>query len=283
MAAPLTEAAIAELRDIIASGTLRPGDRLPPETELRTDRGIAQHHPGGGPGARHGAGPGCAPGRRDLRDQPRAGAAAGRGRVRRRDAAAEHRAGARRGAADPGARRTALAARASMSRRSPRSRPVSTTCATAGRTRSWSSTMPGSTPSWPGVGQCDAGLDDRGRLQRRPGPGSGGATWTSESIARTLSQHADIRGARGARPRARRGDCHRPCRDDRDMAARGGHRPRSRRPARRLSAGDVASRPASHRPSKGTTRGRTYGSSWTILPWAPERPSRRGSQIPLVR
>ncbi len=31
LAAPLTETAIVRLRELIASGTLRPGERLPPE------------------------------------------------------------------------------------------------------------------------------------------------------------------------------------------------------------------------------------------------------------
>ena len=43
MAAPLTEAAIDRLRELIASGTLRPGDRLPPEMELATQIGASRN------------------------------------------------------------------------------------------------------------------------------------------------------------------------------------------------------------------------------------------------
>jgi GntR family transcriptional repressor for pyruvate dehydrogenase complex len=43
MAAPLTEAAIDRLRDLIASGTLRPGDRLPPEMELSAQIGTSRN------------------------------------------------------------------------------------------------------------------------------------------------------------------------------------------------------------------------------------------------
>lgn len=43
MAAPLTEAAIDRLRDLIASGTLRPGDRLPPEAEPATQIGASRN------------------------------------------------------------------------------------------------------------------------------------------------------------------------------------------------------------------------------------------------
>ncbi len=43
MAAPLTESAIAKLRDMIASGTLGPGDRLPPEAELATLLGASRN------------------------------------------------------------------------------------------------------------------------------------------------------------------------------------------------------------------------------------------------
>jgi GntR family transcriptional repressor for pyruvate dehydrogenase complex len=43
VAAPLTEAAIDRLRELIASGTLRPGDRLPPEGELATQIGASRN------------------------------------------------------------------------------------------------------------------------------------------------------------------------------------------------------------------------------------------------
>jgi GntR family transcriptional repressor for pyruvate dehydrogenase complex len=43
MAAPLTESAIAKLRDMIASGALGPGDRLPPEAELATLLGASRN------------------------------------------------------------------------------------------------------------------------------------------------------------------------------------------------------------------------------------------------
>lgn len=43
MAAPLTEAAIERLRDLIVSGTLRPGDRLPPEAELAVQLGASRN------------------------------------------------------------------------------------------------------------------------------------------------------------------------------------------------------------------------------------------------
>jgi GntR family transcriptional repressor for pyruvate dehydrogenase complex len=43
MAAPLTESAIAKLRDLISSGVLRPGDRLPPEAELATQLGASRN------------------------------------------------------------------------------------------------------------------------------------------------------------------------------------------------------------------------------------------------
>ncbi len=43
MAAPLTETAIDRLRELIASGTLRPGDRLPPEAELATQLGASRN------------------------------------------------------------------------------------------------------------------------------------------------------------------------------------------------------------------------------------------------
>lgn len=43
MAAPLTEAAINRLRDLIASGQLGPGDRLPPEAELAAQVGASRN------------------------------------------------------------------------------------------------------------------------------------------------------------------------------------------------------------------------------------------------
>lgn len=43
MAAPLTETAIDRLRDLIASGALRPGDRLPPEAELAVQLGASRN------------------------------------------------------------------------------------------------------------------------------------------------------------------------------------------------------------------------------------------------
>lgn len=43
MAAPLTEAAIGRLRAMIASGALRPGDRLPPEAELAAQVGASRN------------------------------------------------------------------------------------------------------------------------------------------------------------------------------------------------------------------------------------------------
>ena len=43
MAAPLTETAIGRLRELIASGTLRPGDRLPPEAELASQLGASRN------------------------------------------------------------------------------------------------------------------------------------------------------------------------------------------------------------------------------------------------
>lgn len=42
MGAPLTEAAIARIRDLISSGQLRPGDRLPPEQQLSEDLGLSR-------------------------------------------------------------------------------------------------------------------------------------------------------------------------------------------------------------------------------------------------
>lgn len=43
MAAPLTELAIDNLRGLIASGALRPGDRLPPEAELAAQLGASRN------------------------------------------------------------------------------------------------------------------------------------------------------------------------------------------------------------------------------------------------
>ncbi|HEY6748757.1 MAG TPA: FCD domain-containing protein [Mycobacteriales bacterium] len=43
MAAPLTETAIRRMRDMIASGRLRPGQRLPPEAELAADLGASRN------------------------------------------------------------------------------------------------------------------------------------------------------------------------------------------------------------------------------------------------
>ena len=43
MAAPLTEAAIEKLRDLIASGALLPGARLPPEAELALQLGASRN------------------------------------------------------------------------------------------------------------------------------------------------------------------------------------------------------------------------------------------------
>ena len=43
MAAPLTETAIRRMRDMIASGRLQPGQRLPPEAELATDLGTSRN------------------------------------------------------------------------------------------------------------------------------------------------------------------------------------------------------------------------------------------------
>jgi GntR family transcriptional regulator, transcriptional repressor for pyruvate dehydrogenase complex len=42
MGAPLTEAAIARIRDLIVSGELRPGDRLPPEQQLSEQLGLSR-------------------------------------------------------------------------------------------------------------------------------------------------------------------------------------------------------------------------------------------------
>lgn len=43
LAAPLTETAIVRLRELIASGTLRPGERLPPEAELASQLGASRN------------------------------------------------------------------------------------------------------------------------------------------------------------------------------------------------------------------------------------------------
>jgi len=43
LAAPLTETAIDRLRELIASGTLLPGDRLPPESELAAQLGASRN------------------------------------------------------------------------------------------------------------------------------------------------------------------------------------------------------------------------------------------------
>jgi GntR family transcriptional repressor for pyruvate dehydrogenase complex len=43
MAAPLTESAIAKLRDMIATGVLQPGDRLPSEAELAIELGASRN------------------------------------------------------------------------------------------------------------------------------------------------------------------------------------------------------------------------------------------------
>jgi GntR family transcriptional regulator, transcriptional repressor for pyruvate dehydrogenase complex len=42
MAAPLTEAAIAKIRDLIVEGVFRPGDRLPPELQLSEQLGLSR-------------------------------------------------------------------------------------------------------------------------------------------------------------------------------------------------------------------------------------------------
>ena len=43
MAAPLTESAIAKLRDMISTGVLKPGDRLPSEAELAAQLGASRN------------------------------------------------------------------------------------------------------------------------------------------------------------------------------------------------------------------------------------------------
>ena len=43
MAAPRTETAIARIRELIASGRLAPGSRLPPEHELATQLGLSRN------------------------------------------------------------------------------------------------------------------------------------------------------------------------------------------------------------------------------------------------
>ena len=43
MAAPLTESAIAKLRDMISTGSLQPGDRLPSEAELAVQLGASRN------------------------------------------------------------------------------------------------------------------------------------------------------------------------------------------------------------------------------------------------
>src|SRR5215216_1902702 len=43
VAAPLTEAAIRRMRDMIASGRLQPGQRLPPEADLAAELGASRN------------------------------------------------------------------------------------------------------------------------------------------------------------------------------------------------------------------------------------------------
>ena len=43
MSAPLTEAAIQQMRDMIASGRLSPGARLPAESELAVELGASRN------------------------------------------------------------------------------------------------------------------------------------------------------------------------------------------------------------------------------------------------
>ena len=87
MAAPLTEAAIEQVRQLIASGALSPGQRLPPEAELAESLGTSRNTMRGRacPGDRPCAGDSAR--RRHLRHEPAARAAARRNRRRGRPAA----------------------------------------------------------------------------------------------------------------------------------------------------------------------------------------------------
>ena len=111
MAAPLTEAAIQQVRHLIAAGQLVPGRAPAPGGRAGRVAGDQPQH-----GARGGSRPGhrpcarCSPGRRHLRHQPAARAAARRHRRRRRPPARRLHARARAGPPDPRAGRDAVAA-----------------------------------------------------------------------------------------------------------------------------------------------------------------------------
>ena len=90
----VTDEAIEKIKGMIVSGELRPGDRLPKEADLAAELGLSRNSLREAvQGAVADPGPGRAPGRRHLRDQPGAGAAAGRAGLRRRLPPRRHGAG----------------------------------------------------------------------------------------------------------------------------------------------------------------------------------------------
>ena len=104
MAAPMTERAIARIRQLIMDGTAHRGQPATARARAgRARRVLPQHHAGSGPGPGHRASAGRPTRRRHVRHQPAARTAAGRHRDGRRPDAGREPPGAVRGTPRAGA------------------------------------------------------------------------------------------------------------------------------------------------------------------------------------
>ena len=102
----VTDEAIERIKEMIVSGALRPGDRLPKESELAAELGAVPQLPArGGTGAVPDPHPRRTAGRRHVCHQPRSPTAAGSDELRRGLPPGRHRAGVPGGTAHPGAGR----------------------------------------------------------------------------------------------------------------------------------------------------------------------------------
>ena len=194
----VTDEAIEKIKGMIVSGALRPGDRLPKESELAArTRAVPQLAAGGG--ARPVADPHSrrAPGRRHLRHQPRPPTAAGGAELRRGLPPRRHGAGVPGGPADPGAGRdrdgrdpdqrgaTGRARRPAGRARRPRP-----------RWRSWSPAIWSSTG---GIVQASGNSVLCSLLDGLSGPTTRARVWRGltqeDAVSRTLHEHRAILSA----------------------------------------------------------------------------------------